>query len=231
MATAVAVLENQPYDEVVTYALDLDRRIREAELPEDKKLRPRRIFTNPKAVLLLDNKAQAQERPHPRHNGLNEETVRFCRQDWAGAVLSHVWQEYAAAHVVLIAWMCHYEFLARFTEATRRALCTIIADVPAHEPLRWVERLAANRLQGQRTLAASILLRLADEHVLRPLVEQTLNEWVESGTVNKKWTAAVVYGSPFGREDVPGALDKLERIARSKWRSPGSESCRACSTW
>jgi len=219
MGMAVAVLENQPYDEVVAHALGLDRQIRAAELPEDKKLRPRRIFTCPKAVLLRDNKAEVIERDHPRYTGVKEETVRFRRQDWAGALLNHLWQEYPAAHVVFRDWMCSYEFLARFTESTRRAMCTITAEVPAHEPLRWIDGFAGGD-RRLRVLAASILTRLADEHRLRPLVEQALEAWVDSGTVARKWTAAIVYGSSFGRLDLPSSLAQLERIARSSWVTP-----------
>lgn len=221
MSFAVAVLENQPYDEVVELALDLDMRLREAELAPGESAAPRPAFSSSRDMLLGEAKAEVVLRPHPTHKGLSEETVRFRRQDWAAAVLHHVWRQHPAQHAVLWEWMCSPKMLARFTEATRRALCSITAEVPAHDPLRLIDQLAAQgHRRGHRLLAASALVRLADEHDLRPLVQQTLDRWTATGTAARQWTAAVVHGSEYGRRDLHGALATLERLAMSKWATP-----------
>ncbi|GGP41972.1 hypothetical protein [Saccharothrix coeruleofusca] len=213
---AVALLENQPYDEVVTHALALDKKIREAELPEDKKLRPRRVFDSSKEQLLRDVGATTVVRKHPKHDGLREETVRFERQGWAAVVLRRLWREYPMAQEILCEWMCAPAMLGRFREATRRALCAFITEVPAHDPLRVLDNLAARGGVTYKPLIASTLQHLADDHRLAPLVEQALESWTKNkGSPYRQWTAAWVYGSPFGRRDVHHALARLGRIAES----------------
>ncbi|MGH3908330.1 MAG: hypothetical protein ACRDTE_29720 [Pseudonocardiaceae bacterium] len=215
MLLAVALLEDHPFDEVAAHATRLDDMIRIAELPKDKTLRPRRIFATPRNKLLDDIRAITVEREHPRHPGLREETVRFTRQDWANAVLRHAWREYHVLHTVLRDWMCRPALLERFGGASERALCTLITGVPAHDPLRLVDHLASRHAVVQRESAARVLKRLADAHDLRPLVEQTLESWVAVGSVHRKWTAALVYGSEFGQRDPNHALVQLSRLGHT----------------
>lgn len=99
------MLENQPYDEVVESAIALDLVLRTAEMPEDRRPRPRRLFATSKEQALEAINACVVVRDHPAHRGLREETVRFERQDWAAAVLRHVWPAYPGAQVVLRDWM------------------------------------------------------------------------------------------------------------------------------
>ncbi|MCS7476399.1 hypothetical protein ACFFQW_04355 [Umezawaea endophytica] len=219
-ALAVALLENQPFEEVMRHGMNLDQRIRSAELPEDKKLRPRRVFAKSKEALLRDIRAVPTVRDHPRHAGLREETVRFERQDWAKTVFWHVWGEFPSARDVLTDWMCDPAMLGRFPDATRRTLCAIIAEVPAHDPLRLVDQLATRSSVAQRRLAAAMLEHLADDHDLLPLVRQTLEDWADRGSAYRQWTAATVYGSPFGLRDLPTALLQLAKIGRTDRPSP-----------
>jgi hypothetical protein len=219
-ALAVALLENQPFEEVMRHGRDLDQRIRTAEIPEDKKLRPRRVFATSKEALLRDILAESTIRDHPRHEGMQEETVRFERQDWAKAVFRHVWNEFPSAREVLIDWMSDPVLLGRFGDATRRTLCAIIAEVPAHDPLGIVDHLATRPVMAQRVLAARMLEHLADHHDLQHLVKQTLEEWAKRGTPYRKWTAAIAYSSPFGRRDIENALRQLTRIGRTDRSSP-----------
>jgi hypothetical protein len=219
-AVAVALLEGQPFEEVMRRGLDLDERIRNAELPEDKKLRPRRVFAKSKDALLRDILAVPTVRDHPRHAGLQEETIRFERQDWAAAVFRHVWDEFPSARDVLTEWMCDPAMLERFADATRRTLCAIIAGVPAHNPLGIVDKLATRPRAVHRLLAASMLVHLADDHNLLPLVNELLEEWADCGSANRQWTAAIVYGSAFGRRDTRKALVQLTKIGRTDRSSP-----------
>ncbi|WAL66805.1 hypothetical protein ORV05_03050 [Amycolatopsis cynarae] len=215
MFLAVAFLENKPFDRVAAQAVALDTLVRKAELPSDKTLRPRRIFTKPKDKLLRTIRAATARRTHPRHPGLQEQTVRFEQPDWADAVLRRFWQQYHLDHQTLLKWMCD----SNEPEAAVKALCTVIVGVPAHDPLRPLETLAANNRLSHRYLAAQTLVKLADEHRHSGLVEETLDRWVESRSSNYKFTAALYYGSRF-EQHTKRALAQLTRIARSEWRGP-----------
>lgn len=220
LALAIALLEDQPYDEVVESATALDLALRIAEMPGDRPPRPRRLFATSKEQALEAINACVVVRDHPTHQGLHEETVRFERQDWAAAVLHHVWRAYPAAQVVLRDWMCGSVTLKRFFDETRQALCTIIAEVPAHQPLRLVDDLAKQLTWKKTNLAAAVLRHLADDHNLGGLVTDTLERWVKDGPAYGQWVAAVVYTSPFGLREPEHALKQLHTIARSKWTTP-----------
>ncbi|GAA4870698.1 hypothetical protein [Saccharopolyspora cebuensis] len=217
LALAVAVLEGEPFDVVASNAWELDEAVRTAELPEDKPLRPRRVFDKSRENLLRDIRATVVAREHPRHPGLVEETVRFERQGWARAVLCHAWREYPALHGVLGTWLCSRAFPG---EAARRAITTITCDVPAHDPLRLVNELAGGRRWADRLLAAATVVQLADEERLRPLVEQTLEEWTGSDHAYRQATAALILSSSFGQQNVRSSLVRLARIARSPRQVP-----------
>lgn len=220
LALAIALLEDQPYDEVVESAMTLDLALRTAEMAVDRRPRPRRLFATSKEQALEAINACVIDRDHPQHRGLREETVRFERQDWAAAVLRHVWQAYPAAQVVLRDWMCESAMLKRFFDQTRQALCTIIAEVPAHRPLRLVDDLAKHRTWQGTNLAAAVLRHLADDHNLGGLVADTLERWVKDGPANGQCVAGIVYASPFGLRNPELALEQLLTIARSKWTTP-----------
>jgi hypothetical protein len=172
------------------------------------------VFAKAKRKLLADIQAITVVRDHPRHPGLREETIRFARQGWAAAVIRHVWREYHVIHDVLLDWMCTPEVLARFSDASARALCALVTEIPAHDPMRLVNLLAKRPQVAQRDLAASILARLAEGHNLLSVVTQTLQHWIAHGTVYQKSTAALAYGSEFGQRDPRNALAQLARIGR-----------------
>ncbi|MFC5103955.1 hypothetical protein [Kibdelosporangium philippinense] len=212
MMLAVAVLENQPYDEVAEYASELDELIRTAELPPDEELSPREVFAKSKQAVLRDVGAKTVVREHPRHPGLQEETIRFVRQDWAEAALCHVWREYLSVHRILLSWLCVPALLDRFPSACINALCWIIAKTPAHEPLRMIDQLAASRSHAKRKLASWTLVRLAKDHDLQPVVDQTLTEWVDTGSPTRKATAAMTYALRYSKTDPSLVLDRLHAI-------------------
>jgi hypothetical protein len=220
LSLAIALLEDQPYDEVVESALALDLALRTAEMPADRDPRPRRLFATSKEQVLEATNACVVLRDHPRHRGLREETVRFERQDWAAAVLDHVWRAYPAAQVVLRDWMCGPSMLDRFADQTRRALCTFIAKIPAHQPLRLLDDLARRPTWRKTNVAAAVLRHLADDYNLRDLVTETLEGWVKNGPAYGQWVAAIAYASPFGLRDPEHALKQLHTIARSEWTTP-----------
>lgn len=220
LSLAIALLEDQPYDEVVQSALALDLALRTAELPADRELRPRRLFATSKEQVLEATHACVVLRDHPQHRGLREETVRFERQDWAAAVLHHVWRAYPSAQVVLRDWMFGPAMINRFADETRRALCTLVAEVPAHEPLRLLIDLAKRPTWRKLNVAAAVLRHLADDYELGDLVTDTLQDWVEHGPAYGQCVAAIAYASPFGLRDPEHALNQLHTIARSKWTTP-----------
>lgn len=220
LSLAIALLEDQPYDEVVQSALALDLALRTAELPADRELRPRRLFATSKEQVLEATNACVVLRDHPQHRGLREETVRFERQDWAAAVLHHVWRAYPVAQVVLRDWMFGPVMINRFADETRRALCTLVAEVPAHEPLRLLVDLAKRPTWRRLNVAAAVLRHLADDYELGELVTDTLQGWVEHGPAYGQCVAAIAYASPFGLRDPEHALNQLHTIARSEWTTP-----------
>jgi hypothetical protein len=215
MMLAIAVLEDEPFDEVVRRAKELDDLIRRSELPEDKKLRPRRAFIKPKDELLAAIHARTYERDHPIYPGLKMLTARFERHDWAAAALCRIWQQYHVDRDLLLEWMCGIGF----TDASVRALCTLITRVPAHNPLHELERLV---MKGRWTgwhLAGRTLTVLEDDHGLRPLVERTLTDWVDSDSLRKMCAAAITYGLRFDQADPEDTFAQLGKIGRHQGRS------------
>jgi hypothetical protein len=209
---AIAVLENKPFDEVADHALRLDQLIRTAELAPDTKLSPREVFAKPTNELLHDVCARTDRRDHPQHSGLEEETVRFVRHDWAEAVVCHIWRQYRPIHPLLLEWMCSLELLDRFPSSCVDTLC-LVTRIPAHDPLRMIDHLAAGNPLSHRKLASWTLVRLADMHNLQPVVDQTLDTWVQEGSPSRRATAAMTYALRFSKTDPHRALDQLESIA------------------
>jgi hypothetical protein len=219
MLMAVAVLENQPYDEVARLATVLDMLIRTAELPEDKKLRPRRVFDSSRDELLAAVGAQVVLRDHPEHKGLREETVRFVRPGWADAVLCRIWVQYHMLHPIVLDWMGQPETFKRFRGECALALSRLITTVPAHAPLEITNQLALAASTTKRYLAASTLGHIAGQAGHRDLVESQLQKWIANGKARQRWTAARLYGTRYSKGNTAQALTQLERIVRTGQRS------------
>ncbi|WP_156756414.1 hypothetical protein [Actinokineospora pegani] len=213
LAVAVALLENEPVDEVMRFADMLDALVKRAELPEGVEPEPTKVFHESKRGLIEAIRAVMVERDHPVHAGLIEHTVRFERHDWADAVLRHVWAEYPVAHALVEQWMAAKDLFTGFWEPIRRGLCVFIAQVPAHDPLRPLRALARQRQLRAQDLAAATLASLADDHKLGPLVDQTLEQWSE-GRVGERSAAALYWATPVGRRDVDQAVAALTALAR-----------------
>ncbi|MEU5692261.1 hypothetical protein [Actinosynnema sp. NPDC020468] len=215
LSFAVALLEHQPYDEVVRWALRLDDALRREE-SDDEALR-RRAFALSKNRLLTAVAATTTVRDHPHHPGLREETVHFTRQGWAGVVLRKLWREYPLAHDVLWRWMSDPAMTARFADAVRHALITIVTEVPAHQPLRLLDDLAGRGKVAHQALAASVVARLDERY--GDLVSRAVEAWT-SGTAYQQTTA--VWFSLRLSESRPLAesLRRLELLARSRKFTP-----------
>lgn len=78
-STTVALLQNEPFEVIVEEQRKLEDLVRAKELPEDKKLRPRRAFTKPNDHLLDMIQAGTELRDNPSHKDLKELTVQFKR--------------------------------------------------------------------------------------------------------------------------------------------------------
>ncbi|USX49414.1 hypothetical protein [Lentzea sp. HUAS12] len=217
---AVAVLENQPVEYVWQRALALDQHLRKARLPDDGKLRPRCPLIQPSDQTLREIRAKVEERAHPKHENLTEETIRFERHDWARGVFMHMWRQYPAAQEVLRDWMCEDATFDRFQEESVKAVCDVARNVPAHEPLAIIENLASQRSYGRRALAARAMEVLMDDDVMRPLVEKAIKRWTKYGNAYEKWTVARVYSSDFGRRNLTASLAVLTEIGKSDKYTP-----------
>jgi hypothetical protein len=214
MLMTTAILENQPYDEVVEQATVLDRMIRTAELPADKELRPRKVFATAKNDLLEDARAEVVVRDHPEHAGLTEETIRFHRRGWADAVLERMWVQYHVLRPIVLDWMGMSSTYRRFGGECALALNRLITKVPAHDPMNIADQLASSASIAKRYLAADTLAYLAGQPDHRQLVEKQLEDWILEGTARQRWTAAHLYGTRYSKGAVTRALSQLERIAR-----------------
>jgi hypothetical protein len=212
MMLAIAVLEDEPFDEVARRARELDDLVRKSELSHDKKLQPRPAFAKPKDELLAAIHARTYERDHPIYPDLKLLTARFERHDWAAAVLCRIWQQYHVDRDLLLRWMCRIGFI----DASVRALCTLITRVPAHDPLHELDQLVARDNWFSWILAARTLAALEDDHGLRPLVEKTLTDWVDSKLVRKKCAAAITYRVRFDQADPEETFAQLGKIGRDR---------------
>jgi len=214
LSFAVALLEHQPYDEVMARALQLDEALHRAGQEDGEPLR-RRAFGLSKKDLLTAVAATTTERDHPDYPGLKEETVHFTRQGWAGAVLRRLWREYPLAHDVLWEWMSERSMITRFTDAVHRAVVAIVTGIPAHEPLQLLDNLASRGAVAHQYLAASVVARLDERY--GDLVSRTVEAWTEGRAYQQ---ATAVWFSLTLTESRPldEALRRLELIARSpKW--------------
>jgi hypothetical protein len=208
---AVSVLEDLPADRVFAEAEKLEQAIREAELPADRKPRPRRVFQFSRNELLTTIDATVKRREHPLYTGLTEETVRFARHDWAPALLCHAWVQYPALQPILADWLVRTSFLKGVA-----ALCTVVLGVPASDPLHFVREFAGNPSVNKRIFAAATLSQLTTHHDRRELVAETLDRWIERDVgVWRKTTAAMVYGLAYGIRSPKESLRQLERLGRT----------------
>lgn len=215
----VALLQNEPFDEVIAEAYNLDESVRRKELREGKKLRPRKAFAKPNDQLLRTIGARTDMRDNPSHPGLKVETVRFARRGWAEAVLCRIWRYYHVDHDELIHWMCGSRMSERHFGASVWALCTLISKVPAGDRLRELHRLVRRGRFYNWRLAAATLVRLEGERGFRDLVRQALAEWSTSDIAYEKCAAVVFYGYRFDRSDPQLAMAKIAEIAREKMPS------------
>lgn len=216
LSFAIAVLEHQPYDEVVACAVELDEALRKTHVPEDE-FRAHPPFSTSKNRLLAAVSATTTVRDHPVHHGLREETVHFARQGWAGAVLRRLSREYPLAQGELWRWMCSPSVTRRFREAVQRALITIVTEIPAHEPLHLLDRLANSNALTHQTLAAAVAARLDERY--GKLVSRTVDAWVD-GTAYRQATAAWFSLTLSATRPLDESLRRLEVIARSPRLTP-----------
>lgn len=217
---AVAVLENQPVEYVWQRALALYQDIRKARLPEDGKLRPVCVLIQSEDQTLREIRARIEVRAHPKHKDFQERTIRFERHDWARGVFMHMWRQYPAAQEILRDWMCEEATAISFQEESVKAVCDVVRNVPAHEPLAIIWNLASQRLYGRRALAARAVEVLMDDDVVRPLLEKTIEKWTKYGNAYEEWTVARIYSSEYGRRDLTASLAKLTEIGKSDKYTP-----------
>lgn len=212
---AVALLENHPYEHVLSRGWELDERIREAGLAQDRNLRPRGVLEQPKSKLLHDIAATTETRKHPTIIGQTEETIRFVRQDWAAAVFTHMWQQYPAARDILRDWMCD-DTSEESQDAVARAIYAIVTTVPARLPLALVEHLASQRRMDRRTVAAAVLVRLTENRRMRGPAEQAMLEWAGRRNAYRLWTVATVYSTPAPHRPPSTVLDMFTKVGKSR---------------
>ncbi|SDO80760.1 hypothetical protein [Lentzea jiangxiensis] len=216
---AVALLENHPYEHVLSRGWNLDERIREAALPVDRNLRPRGVLEQPKIRLLHDIAATTEIRKHPTIDGQTEETIRFQRQDWAAAVFTHMWQQYPAAREILRNWMCD-DTSEEARDAVARAIYAIVTTVPAREPLALVEHMASERAVGRRAVAVTVLVRLTENDRMRGPAEQAMRNWIRDGNAYPLWTVARVYSTPSPHRPPRVVLEMFTEIGKSRKFTP-----------
>lgn len=118
-------------------------------------------------------------------------------------------------HDLLLQWMCGPRMSVNFG-ASVWALCTLISQVPVRDRLRRLNHLLTRVGFRNLRLAAVTLSRLADMSGFQNLVAQTLADWVEHSSSNRKCAAVEFYRYRFGLSDLQLVLDQLTKIARDK---------------
>lgn len=210
----IALLQNEPFDEVVALARELDDMVRTHELKAGKALRPRASFVKPHDQLLRTLRARIERRDNPRHKGLLVDTVEFDRTGWAEPVLCRIWQQYHVDHYLLLNWMCGPTMAKDHFGASVWALCTLITKVAAGNRLRELDHLVSRGGFSNFRLAAVTLARLEDEHGYRNLVAETLADWTEKPSSYRKCTTVIYHGQRFTRSDPWQVLAKIGEIGR-----------------
>ncbi|HEX4223997.1 MAG TPA: hypothetical protein VHZ97_16635 [Pseudonocardiaceae bacterium] len=212
MMCAVALLHDEPFEDVVAAQWELDDKIRTAELPADKEFRPRRTFFLPNDHLFKAIGAVVEDRENPSLPDLRMQTVRFARSGWVDVVLPRIWQNYHIEHGLLMDWMCGPAMATGNFGAAVRALTSLIRHVPARDRLGELDKLAANGGVPRWRLAAATLARLENTDDLGTVAAETLEAWV-SGSPHRKCAAIVYYGYRFD-EEPEDSIAKLADIAR-----------------
>ncbi len=209
MMLAVAVMQDRPFEEVVRRQRDLDERIRKAELPKDKELRPRRAFIKPNDQLLHVIGALTEERDNPIYEGEHELAVRFRRRGWAEPVLCRIWQHYHAEHDLLLDWMCTADVAAAV-----HAVHTIVTRVPTRGRTRELDHLVRGGVFGDWRIASATLARLADDEQFADLVRDMIEKWSESERAAARCAAIVYHHDRFEQVGQAEALRRMAAVGR-----------------
>jgi hypothetical protein len=214
MMFAIALLENEPFEEVVRQQRKLDDLVRRRELPSDAKFRPRRAFHKPNDQVLMTVGAHTELRDNPSHQGLREMTVQFTRPGWAAAVLCRIWQHYHADHDLLLEWMCEPEMSQAHFENCVWALSTLVSQVPAHDRMGELQRLVDDGSVSTWFLVAATLFRLKNTQAFTDLVDRTVRRWAAEKPYRRRCAAIVFYGHLYERSDQHELLDRIAEIAK-----------------
>lgn len=213
MLVAVSIFRDRPYELVVRAAVELETLIRTAELPPDKKPRPRKLFEMSREDLIAQVGASVQRRPHPEHVGLFEETVAFPDAARARAVVAYVWHQFAGLQDHLVSWLAGTWYSYDFFGDSAVAFSTVLGDVPSHEPLLWLSALAGRPKTACRELAARTVAQLLGDARMAPVVAPLVDRWVTGSSARAKATAATVFGTAYGDRHPELALANLEVMA------------------
>ena len=213
MLVAIAVFEGREYDDVVQLAEDLENMIYKRDSGRD--VESRKIFEFSKTVILFRLNASVTPHKDTNGSGFPREAVHFRRADWAREAFRRAWSEYDLFRPVLVDWMAK-QAKRGFQWYCARALHDVLVNVPHSEPLAHIGALAAKQSRHANELAAELVGRLARDDRTKHVVEPTLLEWCDGDRdFHRKWTAASVYATEYGRRQPDTALGELEKIART----------------
>ncbi|GAB2679459.1 hypothetical protein GCM10027271_45840 [Saccharopolyspora gloriosae] len=213
MLVAIAVFEGREYDDVVQLAEDLENMIYKRDSGKD--VESRKIFEFSKTVILFRLNAAVTPHQDTDGSGFPREAVHFRRSDWAREAFRRAWSEYDLFRPVLVDWMAKQAKLG-FQWYCAKALHDVLVNVPHSEPLAHIGALAAKQSRHANELAAELVGRLARDDRTKHVVEPTLLEWCDGDRdFHRKWTAASVYATEYGRRQPDTALRELEKIART----------------
>lgn len=213
MLVAISVFENRDYDNVIASAEELENMIYQQD--KGKAVEPRKIFEFSKSAILFSLSATITPHRHTDGRGLYKETVHFRRSGWAKEAFRQAWSEYDLLRPVVVDWMAK-RTKNGFQWYCAKALHDVLVNVPHSDPVAHVDALACKQSPDANELAAELLGRLARDPRTRHVVEPTLREWCDgSRNFHRKWTAALVYATDYGRRDPETALQELEKIART----------------
>lgn len=141
-------------------------------------------------------------------------TARFSSPAWRDALLDVVWEQYEQLRPAILDWLADTPADLGLHLLAGAVAGRFITSWSGYEALERVVDWAGDEHARIRVMAAEALASAADNPDLEPIVRQRVSRWGQHNTNRRlQWTAAVTFGSRYGRQRPAMALRQLGNIA------------------